>query len=235
MERNLLIRLNAERALRRPALVATTLTTGASRLMTVDDAQTNTADDSLRAEFADRSRSGKSGLSADGGTFFTIHVPPPRLVVIGAVHISEALVPMARLAGFDVVVIDPRTAFAEDRKFHDAQVVAEWPEDALAARPLDAHTALAALTHDPKIDDLPLTAALEANCFYIGALGSRKTHGRRVERLLATGVTQAALDRIKAPIGLNIAAQSPAEIAVAILAELVFALRAAPGAAPPLA
>src|SRR5690606_17584790 len=153
------------------------------------------------------------------------HLPPPRIVAIGAVHISQALAPMARIAGFDVDVIDPRTAFATADRFPDVPLHAEWPQDVLARRPLDAFTALAALTHDPKIDDFPVQAALKAKCFYVGALGSRKTHAKRVERLLAAGIAPADLERIDAPIGLDIAASNPAEIAVAVLAQIVQALR----------
>ena len=154
-----------------------------------------------------------------------MQVPPPRLVVIGAVHVSQALAPMARLADFDVTIIDPRTAFATPDRFPDVPLLAEWPEEALKGVPLDPYTALAALTHDPKIDDHPIEAALRAGCFYVGALGSRKTHAKRVERLLGAGVSAAELERIHAPIGVDIGAQSPAEVAVAILAEVIASLR----------
>ena len=140
-------------------------------------------------------------------------------------HISQALAPIARLAGFDVTIIDPRTAFATPERFPGVPLIAEWPDEALKEVPLDAYTALAALTHDPKIDDVPILAALRAECFYIGALGSRKTHGTRVERLLQQGASAASLERIHAPIGIDIGASSPAEIAVAILAEIIAALR----------
>jgi xanthine dehydrogenase accessory factor len=145
--------------------------------------------------------------------------------MIGAVHISQALAPMARIAGFDVEIIDPRTAFATPERFPDVALRAEWPQDVLKERPFDAYTAVAALTHDPKIDDHPLQAALEAGCFYVGALGSRKTHGRRVERLLAAGLGEEQIGRIHAPIGLAIGAASPAEIAVSVLAQVIGALR----------
>jgi len=157
--------------------------------------------------------------------FVTVHLPPPRLVVIGAVHVSQALAPMARLTGFDMTIIDPRTAFASPERFPDVPLMAEWPADALPKVTLDPFTALAALTHDPKIDDDALVAALAAGCFYVGALGSRKTHGRRVERLKARGVTDAELASIHAPIGVAIGARSHAEIAVSILAEVIAALR----------
>jgi xanthine dehydrogenase accessory factor len=148
-----------------------------------------------------------------------------RLVVIGAVHISQALAPMAKDLDLDVTIIDPRTAFATPERFPDAPVLAEWPDAVLPEIGIDQYTAVVALTHDPKIDDPALTAALRSKCFYIGALGSRKTHERRVQRLTASGFTEADLARIHAPIGLDIGAVSPAEIAISILAEIVASLR----------
>ncbi|MCB1486884.1 MAG: XdhC family protein, partial [Bauldia sp.] len=142
-----------------------------------------------------------------------------------AVHISQALAPMARIAGFDMSIIDPRTAFASEERFPDVPLFAEWPDVALPKVGLDRFTALAVVTHDPKIDDGALVAALAAGCFYVGALGSRKTHAKRLERLRAAGVADAALETIRAPIGLAIGAQSPAEIAVSILAQVIEALR----------
>jgi xanthine dehydrogenase accessory factor len=164
-------------------------------------------------------------MAADGTTFLTVHLPPPRLVVIGAVHISQALAPMAMLAGFDLTIVDPRTAFATPERFAGVPLLAEWPDDALPRLNLDPFTGIVALTHDPKIDDGAIVAGLAAGCFYVGALGSRKTHGRRLERLREAGVDEASLARIRAPIGIAIGAQSPAEIAVAILAEVIAALR----------
>jgi xanthine dehydrogenase accessory factor len=213
--------LNAARAERRAAILVTDTATGDTRLVRGEDA----ARDLLASELAKRLLSGRSGMVEDGRTFLTVQVPPPRLVVIGAVHISQALAPMARLAGFDVTIVDPRTAFATPERFPDVPLLAEWPEEALKRVPLDAYTAMAALTHDPKIDDVPLGAALAARCFYVGALGSRKTHGKRMERLLEQGATPADIERIHAPIGIDIGAQSPAEIAVAILAEVIASLR----------
>jgi xanthine dehydrogenase accessory factor len=154
-----------------------------------------------------------------------VQVPPIRVVVIGAVHISQALAPMIRGLDFDVTIVDPRTAFASPERFPDTTVLAEWPDAALPRLGLDRYTALVALTHDPKIDDPALDAALKAQCFYIGALGSKKTHARRVERLTGAGFTDADIARIHAPIGLDIGAVSPAEIAVSILAEIVATLR----------
>ena len=163
-----------------------------------------------------------------GPVFLTVQVPPPRLVMIGAVHISQALTPMAKLAGFDVIIVDPRTAFATDDRFPGVDLHAEWPEDILPELNVDRHTALAALTHDPKIDDWALRHALEMNCFYVGALGSRKTHAKRVDRLTAAGLSEADMARIHAPIGLDIGAQTPAEIAVSVLGEVVASLRKPP-------
>lgn len=158
-----------------------------------------------------------------GDAFVNEYRPAPRLAVIGAVHVAQALAPMASLAGFDVVVVDPRGVYATPERFPGARLDLRWPDEALADMGLDAFTALAVLTHDPKIDDPALRLALAADCFYIGALGSRATHARRVERLLASGVTRDALARLRAPIGLDIAAVSPAEIAVSILSELILA------------
>jgi xanthine dehydrogenase accessory factor len=160
--------------------------------------------------------------------FLTVQAPAPRLALIGAVHISQALAPIARIAGLDVSIIDPRTAFATPDRFPDTPVVAKWPDEALAEEPLDRYTAICLLTHDPKIDDPALIVALRAECFYIGALGSRKTHARRIERMRAQGFDEAALKRIHAPIGLDIGAVSPAEIAVSIIGEIVASLRKKP-------
>jgi xanthine dehydrogenase accessory factor len=167
-------------------------------------------------------RSGRSGRQGGGNIFVDVHVPGARLVVIGAVHISQALAEMARLVGLPLTIIDPRTAFATPERFPGVTLLAEWPEDALKQTPLDAYTALVALTHDPKIDDGAIRAALEAGCFYVGALGSRKTHATRCERLADLGP---ALGRIKAPIGLDIGALSPAEIAVSVLAQVIGEMR----------
>ena len=221
MKLDVLQKLNAARRERRGAILVTDTETGNERLVEAADS----AGDALGSELQKRLRSGRSGMLEDGHTFLTVHVPPPRLVIIGAVHISQALAPMGLLAGFDVTIIDPRTAFATPERFTQVPLIAEWPEEALRTAPLDQYTALAALTHDPKIDDVPILAALRARCFYVGALGSRKTHGKRIERLLAQGASANDLDGIHAPIGLAIGAQSPAEIAVAVLAEIIASLR----------
>lgn len=215
--------LNAERRARRAAAVVTDLGDGRDRVVREGDQVAGDLGIALGKAF----RTGSSStIAVDGRSFFiNVHLPQPRLLVVGAVHISQALAPMARIAGFPVEIVDPRTAFATPERFPDVSLVAEWPEDVLRDRPLDGYTAVAALTHDPKIDDFPLKAALDAGCFYIGALGSRKTHAKRVERLLALGATETQLARIHAPIGLNIGAASPAEIAVAVLAQVIESFR----------
>jgi xanthine dehydrogenase accessory factor len=223
MRLDLLSALNGERAVRRAAVLVTDLASGEQRLVR----ESEVGEDPLAALLEDRLRLGKSGLAeADGRqVFLTVQVPPVRLVVIGAVHISQALAPMARGLELDVTIVDPRTAFATPERFPDVPVLAEWPDEAIPRIGLDRYTALLALTHDPKVDDPALIAALRAECFYIGALGSRKTHARRVERLAATGFAEADIARIHAPIGLDIGAVSPAEIALSILAEIVATLR----------
>ncbi len=223
MELAVLKGLNAARRARNAAVVVTDLATGQSQLFPEGETPESALGTLVQTAF----RSGKSGIVDIGGVrcFLNVHVPPPRIVIIGAVHISQALAIMARVAGFDVRIIDPRTAFATPQRFSDVALQADWPEDVLRADPLDAYTALVAVTHDPKIDDFPVQAALQAGCFYVGALGSRKTHARRVERLLASGVDPESIARIAAPVGLPIGAATPAEIAVAILAEVIQAFR----------
>jgi xanthine dehydrogenase accessory factor len=167
--------------------------------------------------------SDRSGFAGDW--FLGVHNPPLRLAVIGAVHIAQALVPMARLAGYDVVVIDPREAFASAPRFPDVRLVHDWPDAALEAYGLDARTAVVTLTHDPKLDDPAIAAALRAPVFYLGCLGSSRTHAKRVERLKAAGFGAEEIARIHAPIGADIGAKSPAEIAVSVLAQLTERLR----------
>lgn len=218
-----LLQLNAARQARRAAVTVTELESGQNALYVEGEA----IDDGVAMAVESALRTGKSGLVEIAGrsVFINVYVPPPHIVVIGAVHISQALAGMARIAGFDLTIIDPRSAFATPERFGETKLIAEWPEDALKITPLDAYTALVAVTHDPKIDDLPIEAALNAGCFYVGALGSRKTHAARVERLGKRGVADAAIGRIHAPIGLDIRASSPAEIAVSILADIIRSLR----------
>ena len=226
MRLSLLTDLNAERAARRAAVLVTDLASGAQRLVRAVDV----ASDPLAEPIATALRMGKSGVvpAAEGAVFLAVQVPPVRLLVIGAVHVSQALAPMSKLAGLDVTIVDPRTAFATGERFPDVTLLAEWPDLAIARLGLDRFTAVAALTHDPKIDDPALDAALKAECFYIGALGSRKTHAARVARLEKAGFDRAATDRIHAPIGLDIGAVSPAEIAVSVLGQVIAALRKKP-------
>lgn len=223
MNPEILRSLNVERRARRAAVLVTDLDGGSDRLVREGDH----GDGELGAALEGVLRTGKScAVEMDGKhLFLNVHLPSPRLVIIGAVHISQALAPMARIVGFPVEVVDPRAAFATAERFPDVALDAEWPQDVLARRPLDSYTALAAVTHDPKIDDFALKAALDAGCFYIGALGSRKTHAKRIERLLALGATAEQIGRIQAPIGIDIGAASPAEIAVAVLAEIIRAFR----------
>jgi xanthine dehydrogenase accessory factor len=223
MRLSLLSDLNEERAARRAAVLVTDVVSGEQRLVR----EAEVGSDPLAQDLQDSLLQGKSKIvERDGRQFFlTVQTPPVRVVIIGAVHISQALAPMARGLDFDVTIIDPRTAFATPERFPDVPVLAEWPDAALPDIGIDRYTAVVALTHDPKIDDPALTAALRSPCFYIGALGSRKTHERRVQRLTASGFTETDLARIHAPIGLDIGAVSPAEIAVSILAEIVATLR----------
>jgi xanthine dehydrogenase accessory factor len=218
--------LNTERAARRAAVVVTHQESGEQRLVTQDKVAADPLKDLLEAHL----RSGKSGMeeTADGKVFLTVHVPPTKLIAIGAVHISQALAPIAALLGYDVTIVDPRTAFASPERFPGVKVIAEWPDTALPPLGVDRYTAFVALTHDPKVDDPALLHALERECFYIGALGSRKTHGRRLERLKEQGASDEALSRIHAPIGLPIGAISPPEIAVAIMGEITSRLRLTP-------
>lgn len=223
MQLGLLSQINAERVARRGAILVTDLASGEQRLLRENDMAGDPLADDLRLCL----QQGKSRLlERDGRQFFlTVQVPPVRAVIIGAVHISQALAPMMKGVDLDPTIIDPRTAFATPERFPDVPVLADWPDAVLPSLSLDRYTALLALTHDPKIDDPALAAALRSQCFYIGALGSRKTHERRTQRLTALGFTEADLARIHAPIGLDIGAVSPAEIAVSILAELVATLR----------
>jgi xanthine dehydrogenase accessory factor len=163
-----------------------------------------------------------------GLLFIEVWNPKPRLLVIGAVHTAQELVPLARAAGYEVTVIDPRTAFGTPARFPNTILSNEWPNEAIAALAPDRRTAILTLTHDPKIDDPALEAALRSEAFYIGALGSRRTHAKRVERLKEVGFDDAAIARIRGPVGLPIGAQTPVEIAISIMAEITAVLRRAP-------
>ena len=173
----------------------------------------------------DRFRKDRSGIDEESNTFIAIHNPPLRLVVVGAVHIAQALVPMAQIAGFDPFVVDPREAFGSQARFPNARVINDWPDAALKDVGVDTRTALVLLTHDPKLDDPALHVGLRSGAFYIGALGSKRTHAARVERLTEAGFDPHTIARINGPVGLDIGAAGPAEIAVSILAQMIEALR----------
>jgi xanthine dehydrogenase accessory factor len=215
--------LNAERSARRAVVLVTDVASGEQRLVKAAEV----SKDPLQDVLDKRLRMGKSGMedTPEGRVFLTVYVPSPRLVITGAVHISQTLAPIGQLLGYDVTIVDPRTAFASIERFPDVKVIAEWPDAALPPLGIDRYTAFVALTHDPKIDDPALKHALARDCFYVGALGSKKTHAKRVDRLKQAGLTDADVSRIHAPIGLDIEAVSPAEIAVAIMGEITQVLR----------
>jgi xanthine dehydrogenase accessory factor len=223
MDLTVLMRLNLARRSRIPVVLVRNLERGTDRVITEDEDLGGELGEAVSQSF----RSGRSRLvEVDGDRLFlNVQLPPSRMVIIGAVHISQALAQMALLAGFNVRIVDPRTAFATPERFPGIELAADWPADVLKERPLDARTALVALTHDPKIDDFPIANAIRSGCFYVGALGSRKTHASRIERLQADGLSKDDISRVRAPIGLNIGAATPAEIAVAILAEVIQSLR----------
>lgn len=185
--------------------------------------------DTVPAEIAERFVSGRSGLDPDRARhrFIQALVPPPRIIIIGATHMAQVLADLVLKMGYDLVVVDPRTGFATEARFPDVKLVTEWPQDALPALGLDPFTAVAALSHVGHIDDEALTLAVKSPCFYIGALGSRKNHAKRTERLTAAGLTTDEIARIRCPIGLDIGAASPPEIAASVLAELIRHLRGA--------
>jgi xanthine dehydrogenase accessory factor len=220
---DLLHALNSERAARRAAVLVTDVEKGTQRLVKAADV----GKDPLNVVLEKRLRMAKSGMeeTLQGRTFLTVYVPSPKLVITGAVHISQTLAPLGAMLGYDVTVVDPRTAFASIERFPDVKLIAEWPDVALPPLNVDHYTAFVALTHDPKIDDPALQHALARDCFYIGALGSKKTHAKRVTRLKEAGLNDAAIARIHAPIGLPIGAVSPAEIALAIMSEITQTLR----------
>lgn len=211
------------------ALLDEIVTARASRMQIAYEVNTKTGTRrAVRGGHKDRFRMDRSGFDEGTDVFVAIHNPPLRLIVVGAVHIAQALVPMARIAGYDPIIIDPRAAFGSDARFPGETIVADWPDEAVTALGLDARTALVLLTHDPKLDDPALHQALNSDVFYVGALGSTRTHAKRVERLNAAGFGAEQITRINGPVGLNIGASGPAEIAVSILAQMVQALRVAP-------
>lgn len=187
----------------------------------------NRGDGQADAEIRHRFDSGESKLqkSPDGEIFLQAMVPPARVLIIGATHIGQILAQLVKIAGYEVIVIDPRTAFAAEARFPDIRLDTEWPQDTIPKIGLDPYTAVVALAHVGHIDDEALKLAMRSECFYVGALGSRRNHAKRTERLTQAGFNAQEIARIHCPIGLNIGAQSPQEIAVSIMAELVLALR----------
>ncbi|MEM9360460.1 MAG: XdhC family protein [Pseudomonadota bacterium] len=224
MESTLLDQLLQAKSGRMPVALVTWLASGKQQLI---ERGQSAADDELSNANTDGFRTDRSRTMEIGGeeVFINIHNPPLRLVLIGAVHIAQALIPMAVQAGYDPIVIDPRTAFASEERFANVPRDARWPDEALPEVGLDTRTAFVALTHDPKIDDPALQIALNSEVFYIGALGSKRTHAKRVDRLTEAGLNDAQLSRINAPIGLDIGAVGPNEIAISIMAEVTAALR----------
>jgi xanthine dehydrogenase accessory factor len=205
---------------RRGIVVRTRLKDGNHEVFGRDD---KNADDGIRQRFD----SGESELieTPDGEVFVHALVPPARVLIIGATHIGQILAQLVKIAGYEVVVIDPRTAFAAEARFPDIRLDTEWPQDTLPKIGLDPYTAVVALAHVGHIDDEALKLAMRSDCFYIGALGSRRNHAKRTERLKAAGFSDEEIKRIHSPVGINIGAQSPQEIAISIMAQLVLALR----------
>ena len=222
-DETLLKRIADARARRQAVVVVKRLKDGTRELVTEDD----TLEGPLAGEIAAAFRSGASRIAAgpDGDVFLHAIVPSPRIVIVGATHIGQVLVELAALANLEVRVVDPRTAFATKERFPNVDLITEWPGEALQSIGLDQHTAVVTLAHEAHIDDEALKPALKAGCFYVGALGSRRNHERRGERLLADGVSEEEFKRIHGPIGLDISAQSPPEIAISIIAEIIAALR----------
>jgi xanthine dehydrogenase accessory factor len=221
---DLLARLREAQAAKRPVALLTRLSDGGQRLWPDDSvpaALSEAAEAALRDDKA-------SAVALDGDKWFVHpHNPPARLIVVGAVHVAQALVPMAATLGFAVTVVDPRRAFATPERFPGVSLSFDWPDEAMAALALDGRSAVVTLTHDPKLDDPALDVALRSPCFYIGALGSRRTHAKRVARLQEMGHGEGAIARIRAPVGLDIAAVTASEIALSVLAEVVAARRGA--------
>jgi len=219
MKRELLDTLLSARNNRKAVAIITQIASGEQRLVSKEQLSA----DPLAAILEEAFRFDQSGMHGDD--FVHIYNPPLRLVIIGAVHVAQSVIPMAVQAGYDITVIDPRGAFATGARFPDISLFADWPDEVLPMLALDARTAMLALTHDPKIDDPALNLALKSEIFYIGALGSKKTQGSRQERLKTAGFSDEVLARIHGPIGLAIGAKGAAEIAISIMAEMTRALR----------
>ena len=234
MKLSLFTELRARRQGGTPFAMVTDLTAGAQVLVAPDGAFGDLRLSNARlAQVRDAIALDRSGRLDDGPLFVHVFNPPPRLFIVGAVHIAQSLVPMAQLAGYEVVLIDPRQAWASETRFPDVKILLDWPDDALDLLKPDRRSAIVTLTHDPKLDDPALRSALKSEAFYIGSLGSKRTHAKRLERLTEAGFDADTLARVKGPIGLAIGAKSPAEIAVSILAEVTRIRRNPPDAARP--
>ena len=228
MKRAVFRQLLAARADKRPVVLVTELDSGNQALVFAGDGGGGGLAAEVVGAARDALRAGRSAIvdqQRAGRTFLHVFNPPLRLFVVGAVHITQALAPMAGMLGYGVTVVDPRRAFASPQRFAALRVLHDWPDAALAGEHLDARSAVVTLTHDPKLDDPALTAALASDAFYIGCLGSRRTHAKRLQRLTAAGLDGRSLERLHGPVGLDIGASSPAEIATAILAEMTQSLR----------
>ena len=224
MKAETLAALQDARTKRRAVTLATRLSDAAEALVYRDDAKGELGGNSEILVAARRAMDiGKSETVDVGGAkiFLNVYVPPPRLIIVGAVHIAQSLAPMAAMLEFDVTVVDPRGAWATTQRFPGVKVIQDWADEAFQAMGLDSSTAVVTLTHDPKLDDPALEAALKSDVFYIGALGSRRTHAKRKERLAEVGITEEMFARVHGPVGLNIGAKSPAEIAVSILGQII--------------
>lgn len=234
MKRTLLEKLLAAKRAKQRAALITDLDSGAQTLCVEGAYDGDLAlTDNQQAAVAQAVARDQSGILPDSKIFVQVENPPLRLIVVGAVHISQALVPMAQLAGYDVTVIDPRGAFATAERFPGVTLNDDWPDEAMEALAPDRRTAVVTLTHDPKLDDPALLEALKSDCFYIAALGSKKTHAARLARLTEAGADPQSFSRIHGPAGLPIGAQSPAEIGISVMAEMTAALRGAPRPEPP--
>lgn len=229
MKKEFLNSLIAAKNAKHPTVVITELDSGAQTLWIDGKSSGEVKISPILSEGIDRALRRDKGETLDesGKRYFLQPFPPPkRMIVVGAVHIAQSLVPMAKLSGYDVTIIDPREAFASEARFPDVNLNHNWPDEAMTNLDPDRRTAVVTLTHDPKLDDPALTVALRSNAFYVGSLGSKRTHAKRLERLRGDGLTEVELSRINAPIGLDIGAVSPAEIAVSIMGEITAILHA---------
>lgn len=223
MKAELLNHILGDKKAKHPVVLATWLESGEHALIYADRVEGEVVpDDSLITSARDAMRDDKSGMvdTEKGQVFLQVFNPPLRMIIVGAVHIAQPLARMAVVAGYDVTVVDPRGSFANEARFPNVTLITEWPDDALAALAPDSRSAVITLTHDPKIDDPALQVALESEAFYIGALGSRKTHASRLDRLTEAGHKPEQMNRIHGPVGISIGAVSPSEIAVSILAQI---------------